>query len=681
MKRLTHKTDFGRTVRRIARTVAITLLLLPSITEAENRSFDGSGNNVEHPQWGVVGTQFIRVAPPAYGDGISTPSGADRPRAREVSNAVGNQTARAPNARNLSGYVYAFGQFLNHEVERSYESAEAMNISTSTADPYFLGADIPMNRSAFDASTGLGPDNPRQQTNSNTSYIDASTVYGADQNRADSLRERSPNGLGARLLTSETENLLPRNSTIQVEMEPVGFPDPALLFVAGESRANENAGLASLHTVFMREHNRLVDGFTRAHPTWSSEEIYQRARKTVGAKIQAITYNEFLPALLGPHAPGSDALYDPSVDASIINEFATVFLRIGHSMLPSEFRRIQNDGLPGPGDHVGIFATAFDVSKLLGSSLELELHLKGLSIEPQEEVDTLVTDDSRNFVAASFDIMSVDIQRARDRGMPDYDAMRRAYGLPPVTSFAEITSDPQLQLALEQLYGDVNRVDPLIGTLAEDHLPGASVGPLAAAGLTEQFVRLRKGDRFWFENDSEFTAEELAALRATRLSDIIRTNTTITNLQDNVFFIPELGDFNGSGQLDVSDIDLLARDIQTQANLAMFDVNRDGSVNGQDRRLWVDELAHTYVGDANLDGVFNNSDFVQIFQGGFYETGQDAGWGSGDWDGDGRFTSGDFVMAFQDGGYEKGPRTALVPEPTGLLILGMALLGFGRRRE
>jgi hypothetical protein len=136
--------------------------------------------------------------------------------------------------------------------------------------------------------------------------------------------------------------------------------------------------------------------------------------------------------------------------------------------------------------------------------------------------------------------------------------MRTTYGLPIVNSFAEVTSDSTLQAKLQDLYGDVNNMDALIGMLAEDHLPDAAVGPLAAAGLIAQFTRLRDGDRFWYENDGDFTAEEIAALQATRLSDIIQRNTSLTTLQENVFFVPVAaplitGDYNNDGEVDAAD--------------------------------------------------------------------------------------------------------------------------------
>ena len=140
--------------------------------------------------------------------------------------------------------------------------------------------------------------------------------------------------------------------------------------------------------------------------------------------------------------------------------------------------------------------------------------------------------------------------------------------------------------------------------------------------------------------------------------------------------MPLLGDFDGSGTLDVTDIDLLTAAVRSGDYDPSFDVNDDQVLDAEDRDEWVHRLRQTWFGDANLDGEFSSDDFVQVFQAGKYERGVEAGWAEGDWNGDGLFDSSDFVTAFQDGGYEMGPRpvAAAVPEPTGVLLLLLGLV-------
>ncbi len=124
-----------------------------------------------------------------------------------------------------------------------------------------------------------------------------------------------------------------------------------------------------------------------------------------------------------------------------------------------------------------------------------------------------------------------------------------------------------------------------------------------------------------------------------------------------------VGDLDADDAWDADDVDILANKIGGRPIRpdwlpdAAFDMKGDGVIDMEDHRIWVKDLAHTWFGDANLDGEFNTSDFVHVFQVGKYETQQYAGWAEGDWDGDGVFDTGDLVIAFHDGGYEKGPKT------------------------
>ena len=144
------------------------------------------------------------------------------------------------------------------------------------------------------------------------------------------------------------------------------------------------------------------------------------------------------------------------------------------------------------------------------------------------------------------------------------------------------------------------------------------------------------------------------------------------------------GDFNGNGLLDTEDINLLTGEVIAGNHPPAYDLNNDSLVDQADRDVWVEDLKHTWFGDANLDLEFNSGDMVQVFVRGKYETGEDAGWDDGDWNGDGTFGSSDMVTAFVKGGYEQGerPAVAAVPEPSAFILLALGLLGFlafGRR--
>ncbi|MCA9167825.1 MAG: sulfatase-like hydrolase/transferase [Planctomycetales bacterium] len=144
------------------------------------------------------------------------------------------------------------------------------------------------------------------------------------------------------------------------------------------------------------------------------------------------------------------------------------------------------------------------------------------------------------------------------------------------------------------------------------------------------------------------------------------------------------GDFNADGVLDVADLNELTQAIRTQSSETRFDVNDDGQVTDGDRTFWVHDLKHTYFGDANLDGLFDTSDLIVVFQSGHYEDqiAANSTWLQGDFTGDSEFDTQDVILAFQDGGFEQGPRAAnAVPEPTSLVLGAIAFMGTVWRRK
>ncbi len=146
------------------------------------------------------------------------------------------------------------------------------------------------------------------------------------------------------------------------------------------------------------------------------------------------------------------------------------------------------------------------------------------------------------------------------------------------------------------------------------------------------------------------------------------------------------GDFDSNGALEGADIDLLSAEVLTGNNASSFDLTGDNVVDNKDRFEWIEVLNNTFVGDSNLDGEFNSTDFVVVFTANEYEDGVvgNSTWGTGDWNGDTEFDSSDFVAAFTAAGYEIGPRVGVqtVPEPATIMssIVGVAIVLLIRRR-
>lgn len=518
---------------------------------AQNRSYDGSGNNIANPTWGMAGTDQVRTASgPHYTDGIGGMINRGNPRS--ITNLVSAQTPSGlGNSRNLSSWTWQWGQFLDHDLalvdDFTNDHADiAIPAGDTTFDPANTGtAVMPFTRSVH---TG-GVSSPRQQQDLLTNYLDGSMVYGSDATRADGLRAHT----GGRLATS-AGNFLPYNTGGLPNANPAGGTtnDPNF-FVAGDIRANEQTGLTTIHTIFVREHNRIADQLSAANPSWSDEQIYQKARHIVGGEIQAITYNEWLPALLGgANAPGSYGGYNPNVNATMNTVFSGAAFRLGHTMLNDVLPRYNADGTQYAGGNLTLFQQFFNPYAVLDAG-SLDAIVRGLARQQANEVDTKVIDGVRNLLFGGTDgrdLIAVNIQRGRDHGLPDYNTVRQDYGLVPVTGFDQITSDPALQAALQAAYGNVNNLDAFIGLFAEDHLPGGSMGETETAILVDQFTKLRDGDRFFYLNDPGLDASDRAYLSGLRLSDIFRWNTGATDVQDNIFFaVPAPGSVLALGAL------------------------------------------------------------------------------------------------------------------------------------
>jgi hypothetical protein len=487
-------------------------------------AIDGTGNNIEHPEWGSTEEAMLRLADAEYADAISAVGGEDRPSARLISNEVSDSDGNDEISKRLmSAMTYAWGQFIDHDMTlTSSAENEKISIAVPKGDPSFdptgTGTKtIDTMRSAFDESTGTDVKNPRQQVNLITAFMDASMVYGSDAETAASLRTFS----GGKMKTSEG-NLLPVGDDGQ--------------FQAGDIRANENPGLISLQTLFVREHNLQASRIAASNAKLNDEQIYQQARSIVAAEIQAITYNEWLPSLLGRGALEKYDGYDSSVNPGISNEFATAAFRFGHSLLGDDVGFLDDNGLPVR-DEVSLAEAFFNTSLVKDNGIDSAL--KYLASDPSMEVDTEVVEGVRNFLfgppgAGGLDLASLNIQRGRDHGLADYNDTREAVGVSRVTSFAEITSDKELQAKLKALYGSVDEIDLWVGGLAEDHFRGSSVGETFQTIIVDQFERMRDGDRFWYQN--QFSGRLLAQLQKTSLSDVIDRNTDLTSIQKNAFF-------------------------------------------------------------------------------------------------------------------------------------------------
>lgn len=513
--------------------VAILLAAAPVGAAPLYRSIDGTGNNVDNPTWGAADTSLLRLAAPDYGDGVSSMAGATRPSAREISNKVSAQTGSTPNSKGATDFLWQWGQFLDHDIDLTLTGSTPANIPIPANDPVFDPAGTGTAEMSFHRSVGSG--SPFQQTNSITAFIDASNVYGSDVATANSLRTFSG-------------GLMETTSSVNGDLLPLVNTPQGPMFLAGDVRANEQTALTAMHTLFVREHNRLAGEIKAANPTFNDEKIYQEARKLVGAMIQAVTYNEFLPMILGDGAPGAYTGYDKTVNPGIVNEFSGAAYRFGHSMLSETLLRLDANGEVIAAGNLPLAQAFFNPSHILDpNNGGIEPILRGLSRQTAQEVDPMVIDAVRNLLFGppgfGFDLAALNMQRGRDHGLPGYNDLRAILlGVDKFTGWDDPDIDflPGVKEALMAAYASIDDVDLWIGGLGESHVDDGMMGELFSAILIDQFERLRTGDRFWFENGL-FEPEWMDFVQGSTLRDIVMRNTTIGTMQVSAFLVPEPG--------------------------------------------------------------------------------------------------------------------------------------------
>ncbi|CAJ0588530.1 unnamed protein product [Cylicocyclus nassatus] len=557
------------------------------------RSYDGQCNNFDHPMWGVSQMPLIRLLPPIYENGFSTPvgwekgrlyNGYPKPNPRDVSRAVVSTATVTPHSF-LTAMVMQWGQFIDHDIthtppavsRQSYASGAVCNRTCDNLDPCF---NIPLTSSDPKLHTGRHVRYPciefersgaicgsgetslifqrvtyRDQMNVITSYLDGSAIYGSTEVQALELRDLfgDHGQLRFDIVSTGQKPYLPfeRDSDMDCKRN-FSQENPIRCFLAGDLRANEQLGLISMHTLFLREHNRIAAKLLEINVNWDGETIYQEARKIVGAVMQHITYTEWLPIILGRtgfnELVGDYNGYDSNVNPSIANAFATAAFRFGHTIVNPTLFRLGNDFQPIREGHIPLNKAFFAPERLLSEG-GIDPLLRGLFASPLKlpRSDQLLNMELTEKLFGRFhevaqDLAGLNIQRGRDHGLPGYTEYRRFCNLSVPETWDELAADIQdntVRNRLRQLYGHPANIDLWVGGIAEKRLPDALFGPTFACIIGDQFRRLRDGDRFWYENDGVFTKLQLQQIKKASLARLLCDNgDNIDRVQPNVFFYP-----------------------------------------------------------------------------------------------------------------------------------------------
>ncbi|XP_037114285.1 eosinophil peroxidase-like isoform X1 [Syngnathus acus] len=563
------------------------------------RTLSGVCNNEHNPRWGSSNIPFTRWLPAQYQDGFSLPRGWDPlkingfllPLARELSNRIlGAAVGDVVNDSVFTHLLPSFGQWTDHDqtlaphspvirslsngldCDESCERSEpCFPIMIPKGDPRFGKQEcIPFFRSTATCGSGdtgfiFGSRTVRQQLNSLTAFIDGSQIYGSDEEKALELRDLTTDEGLLRVNTEYTDKgreLLPFTKMManvcatraRITNNPKA--EEVLCFLAGDERVNENIILTSLHTLFLREHNRLVRALAKLNPSWNGERLYQEARKIVGAYLQIITFRDYIGYIVGPEVvakklstyPG----YNKFVDPSIANVYATAAYRYGHSMIQPFVARLNAAYEEHPLYPSTLLHTALNTPWRVVFEGGLDPILRGI-VGRQAKLnvqDAIMTEELRDLLfrfsfEMALDLGALNIQRGRDHGLPGYNEWRKFCGLSQPRNFeelAQVLKNKELAEKLLDLYGTPDNIDPWLGGITEPLVKGGRVGPLFACLIGLQFSKSREGDRFWWENEGVFTKAQKASLLTTSTSRIICDNTGITEVPDQPFLFRPRGD-------------------------------------------------------------------------------------------------------------------------------------------
>ncbi|XP_034515869.1 thyroid peroxidase [Ailuropoda melanoleuca] len=579
------------------------------------RLITGACNSRDHPRWGAANTALARWLPPAYEDGVSEPrgwnphflyNGFPLPPVREVT----RQVIQVPNEAvteddQYSDLLMVWGQYIDHDIaftpqttsKAAFGGGADCQLTCENQNPCFPiqlpanasgtagGACLPFYRSSAACGTGIQgaffgnvtSANPRQQMNGLTSFLDASTVYGSSPALEKQLRNwTSAEGL----LRVNTRHWDAGRAYLPFTRPPAPtacVPEPgthgtagAPCFLAGDGRASEVPALTAVHTLWLREHNRLASALKALNAHWSADTAYQEARKVVGALHQIITMRDYVPKVLGPEAfqqhVGPYGGYDPGVDPTVSNVFSTAAFRFGHATVHPLVRRLDARFQEHPALPPLRLQDAFFSPWRLLKEGGVDPLVRGLLARPAklQVQDQLMNEEltERLFVLGSsgrLDLASINLQRGRDHGLPGYNAWREFCGLPRLETRADLRSavtNASIAGRIMDLYGHPDNIDVWLGGLAETFLPQARTGPLFACLIGKQMKALRDGDRrrpqprvpcsalgpllpcrFWWESSGVFTEAQRRELARHSLSRVICDNTGLPSVPADAFQI------------------------------------------------------------------------------------------------------------------------------------------------
>jgi hypothetical protein len=501
------------------------------------RTIDGSYNDLERPAMGSVGTRFGRNVPPKR-----TFPDSERdllePNPRVVSRELLTREHFIP-ARELNVLAAAWIQFEVHDwfSHQPDEAAPPFALPLADDDPWHQRP-MEIERTQRDPASDGREARPAFLTY-DSHWWDASQIYGSNEKFANDLRAEDGK------LKLDERGLPPKELESNVDLRGVA--------------GNFWVGLGLLHTLFMHEHNAICDRLRREYPTWSDDDLYHHARLINAAVMAKIHTVEWTPAMIahrttikGMHAnwygivgerftkrfgrigrgevlsgiPGSRTNHH-GVPYSLTEEFVAVYRM--HPLLPDDFtfRSATDDKFLARHDfpELGVLQTRTRLEELgvanglysfgIANPGAITLHNYPRFLQELKRAD-----------GTTIDLAATDIVRIRERGVPRYTAFRELFHRKPVRSFEELTQDAATADELRRVYGELDRLDLMIGLYAEPLPEGFAFSDTTFRVFVLMASRRLKSDRF-FTSDytpAVYTQVGLDWINETTMTSVLRRN-------------------------------------------------------------------------------------------------------------------------------------------------------------
>jgi peroxidase len=525
------------------------------------RNVDGTCNNLLRPYLGSAETPYSRLLPALYEDDIHAikrgVSGNELPQPRIIATKLFENSAPPPTPPSgvipNSGSIF-YAQMIVHDFAGAREKSTAQSgpgtqcctadrskvLSPELTSSVCQAIRVPEDDAfysqhqvaclnflrSFTIPTENCEITAAQQSNTITHFIDGSFVYGSSEAQLNSFRSF----VGGQFILSN--NVLPPSATGG--------------FTAGDGRVGQTPNLVVYHSVYYREHNRVASALSVINPAWDDERLFQEARRIVIAQIQHSTYDELLPVFIGEDAAQNEGLlcrgtgycdcYSAGVDPSCINEYTTGPSRLLHFFVPNLINSISAAGVTTERQLSSIFGQGAlantEYTPILRGMLQQGMKMAGGF--PFQLLNLMF----RGTTPAGLDLLSADINRGRDHGIPSYASIREYCGLGAVNSFedlAPLISAENIE-KLRELYDDARDIDLIVGAGIENY--DGFVTPTSRCLHVEQHKRFMCGDRYFYTSSTSprpFTLAQLNALKADTFARLLCQNTDITSAPANAF--------------------------------------------------------------------------------------------------------------------------------------------------